>query len=208
MKELKQQMDMETPDPILSIVVTKDSTPEMDILHGKLTKDFDGEMVETERGKHVLSEKIIKLIEQKQTELKSDHETGGNMAFVMKEWEQTKADKFKYEKEVQRVANYKKQTVAAFEKSEKTEIELHSVANQFEALQQKHEVMEEVYIKLRRDLTAMMDKYGKLEYEYNKCKLKLKQVREQNDEFSLDDDNDNEHHDEDAVSLHIDDTYD
>merc|ERR1712228_713817 len=121
------------------------------------------------------------------------------------EWEQTKADKMQYkkmyEKEKQRVSNYKNRTVSAFEKSEKTNIELNSVRNQFEALQQKHEVMEEVYIKLRQDLTAMMDKYGRLEYEYNKIKNKLKK-RQENDEFSLDDD------DDDAVSVHIDDTYD
>ena len=60
-----------------------------------------------------------------------------------------------------------------------------------------------VYIKLRQDLTAMMDKYGKLEYEYNKIKNKMQQ-RQEDDEFSLDDDDD----ENDAVSLHIDDTFD
>ena len=208
-----------TPQISLAAVVTKSPSP--GVVEPETTKKGDdGE--ETVTGKHLLSEEILKLIQRKQVEFEQG-KSSNNLLFkllsnknmtnndsilseIQKEWEQAEADKIKYqkmyEKEKQRVANYKSQTVSAFEKSEKADIELNSVRNQFEALQQKHEVMEEVYIKLRQDLTSMMDKYGKLEYEYNKIKNKLKEEREKRNEFSLDDD------DDDAVSVHIDDTYD
>ena len=68
---------------------------------------------------------------------------------------------------------------------EKSEIELSIARHQYEELQQKHEVMEEVYMKLKQDLTKMMDRYSKLEFEYEKLQQKLRQK----DQYLIDQDN-------------------
>merc|ERR1712062_75511 len=101
---------------------------------------------------------------------------------IQSQWMNAETEKLKYkklyEKERSKVNEYRMKSEGAMQKFEKCEIELSVSRHEFEELQQKHEVMEEVYLKLKQDLTRMMDRYSKMEYEHSKMQHAL-QMRDQ-----------------------------